>query len=444
MKIPRCFRLAIPAFSLTMLLCGGAPAQDNIYEGAPHNYFKAPLDDPATQLLNDLKAKKKVLDRSSDKASIKSMLKLLNVPEASQVLVFSKTSFQRDKISPWNGRGVYFNEDNYVGWVPGGLIELVSMDSKLGPIFYGVDQNWKEDLPIFDRSEDCLSCHGGGMTNNLPGIMVRSVYTDAKGFPLLQAGTTLVDHSTPIKDRWGGWFVTGLHGADRHMGNVLAEEKGGEVALDREKGANLKSIDDLLPQDRYPARGSDIVALMVLEHQIMAHTKLTEASYHVRSAIARMQALQKDFGEPVTDVLSGSALSVAQSHADKVLKCLLFVEEAPLPEGGIEGDAPFQEAFRENRRKTAEGKSLKDFQLLTRIFKYRCSYMIYSRSFDGLPAQLKELVYRRLFDILTGEKPVQGYEHLAASEKRDIFDILRETKPELPDYWRAGVKTAGR
>jgi hypothetical protein len=435
------FGAAVAVVAAALLACGSASAQENIYETPPHNYFGAKLDDPGTVLMKDMAEGKRKLDRSGDRQMLTSLLKELGVSQSSQVIIFSKTSLQRDRITPWNPRSLFFNEDAYVGWVPGGLMELATVDSKLGPVFFAVDPSSKADPMTFDRQENCMSCHGGGMTNNLPGVMIRSVFTDKNGYPLLQAGTFLVDHTTPIKDRWGGWYVTGSHGPERHMGNSFAEETGRDVTLDREKGANVKALEKFFPTDRYLRKSSDIVALMVLEHQVAMQQRLTDASYHVRSAIFRMQALQKDFGEPVTDVLSGSALSVAESHADKVLKYMLFCDEAPLPEGGLEGSADFQEDFRATRRKTADGKSLKDFQLLTRLFKYRCSYMIYSRAFDGLPPQLKEIVYRKLYAILTAPEAPGGFTHLSASERGAILQVLRETKQDLPAYWREGTAT---
>ncbi len=432
MNCPALLSLAVAASLSTLAV----RAQENIYEGPPHNYFGAPLNDAGTALEKDLANGKAKLDRTSDKALLRSLLKNFGVAEETQVLLHSKTSLQRDRIAPWNPRSLYFNDHVYVGWVPGGLMELTTVDSKLGPVFFAIDPFTKKEPMTFDRQENCMSCHGAGMTNNLPGVMVRSVFTDKNGYPLLQAGTFLVDHTTPLADRWGGWYVTGNAGPVRHMGNVFAVETNRDVTLDREPGANLKSLDKFFATERYLRKDSDIVALMVLEHQVGMQQRITDASYHVRSAISRMQALQKDFGEAVTDTLSGSALSVAESHADKVLKYMLFSEEAPMPEGGIEGGEAFQEAFRSDRRKTTDGKSLKDFQLLTRMFKYRCSYMIYSRSFDGLPEQFKDIFFRKLFNILTVEEAPKEFAHLNKSERTAILEILRATKPGLPGYWK--------
>lgn len=281
-----------------------------------------------------------------------------------------------------------------------------------------------------------MNCHGGSMTNNVPGVMIRSVFTDHDGSLLLQAGTSLIDHTSPLESRWGGWYVTGKHGASRHMGNTTATVRGSSVDLDREKGANLTNLSGHFNTSRYLRPDSDIVALMTLEHQVAMHSRLTEAAYDLRSAITRQKALRRELNQPETDEFVGSTKIVAESHAQKVLQCLLFCGEAEMPDGGIDGSRDFQDAFRANRRASPEGKSLKDFQLLTRLFKYRCSYLIYSAQWDALPERFRHLLYDRLLAILTATSPVRGFEHLGPGERTDILQILRTTKQDLPDSWK--------
>ena len=206
--------------------------------------------------------------------------------------------------------------------------------------------------------------------------------------------------------------------------------------MNRESGANASSLVNYFNTKPYLAGTSDIIALMVLEHQCTMHNKLTDAAKSTREALARQHDLQKAFNEPLTDVPQGSALTVINSQAEKVVKHLLFSEEYPLSDGGIEGSAAYQEAFRKDRHETKDGRSLKDFQLLTRLFKYRCSYMIYSRSFEVLPAAIKKAIYQRLFDILSGQNKSKDYAHLSESERRHIFEIVLETKNDIPEYWK--------
>jgi hypothetical protein len=222
-----------------------------------------------------------------------------------------------------------------------------------------------------------------------------------------------------------------------HMGNATATRlEDGSVVLDRSRGANVTSLEDRFDTANYLRGDSDIVSLMTLEHQVAMHSRLVEAAYDLRTAIARQAALRRELDEPPTDEFVGSTMVVARSHAEKILRCLLFCDEAPMPDGGIDGGPAFQQAFRANRRATADGRSLKDFQLLHRLFKYRCSYLIYSQSWDALPEKFRDLLYQRLHEILTADRPVSGYEHLNPGERRDIFEILRETKSGLPESWR--------
>lgn len=429
---------SITAF-LLLLAALPARAQRLDYEEEPHNYWTAPLSDACTGLDKALASGELKLATDGGKEAVHAVLKALHVPAESQVLVFSKTSFQRDRICPSTPRAMFFNDECYVGWVPGGLMEFAGVDPVLGPIFYSLNTARADRaVPRLDRMDACMNCHGAGMTNRVPGVFLRSVSSDSDGSVLLQAGTSLIDHTSPIEERWGGWYVTGRHGTMQHMGNVFATQaKDGTVTLDKAPGANITSLEKFFDTSRYLRGDSDIVALMTLEHQVAMQSRLTEASYDVRTAIRRQTDLRRELGEPATDEFTGSCLTVASSHAEKILRCLLFCEEAPMPEGGVDGGPAFQEAFRANRKATPDGRSLRDFQLLTRLFKHRCSYLIYSRSWDALPDKFRELLYKRLHEILTAKTPVRGYEHLGGSERQDILEILRATKTGLPDYWKS-------
>jgi len=222
------------------------------------------------------------------------------------------------------------------------------------------------------------------------------------------------------------------------MGNAFAvQAKDGSVTLDKSKGANVISLAPYFDTARYLRPDSDIVALMTLEHQVAMQSRLIEAAYDMRMAIRRQTDLRRELGEPATEEYTGSCLTVANSHVEKVMQCLLFCGEAVMPAGGVDGSPAFQDAFRANKLATSDGRSLKDFQLLTRLFKFRCSYLIYSRTWDALPEKFRAMLYRRLFDILSAKEPVKGYEHLSTSERHDILEILRATRQGLPDYWKA-------
>jgi len=433
--MPLRFRL----FSCCLFLAGSpgfAPAQTLAYEEPPHDYWEARLSDPGSALDADLQSGKFAPPSGSDLEAMRAVLAQLKIAESTQTLVFSKTSVQKDRIFPWNPRALYFNDECYAGWVPGGLMEFAMIDPILGPIFYLLDFHRPDrPHPRLDRPQACLDCHGNNMTNRVPGLMIRSVFPGQDGSVLFQAGTSLIDHTSPITTRWGGWFVTGTHGTTIHRGNAIAAEHGSGVTLDTAQTSNLASLERFFPVKNYPRGTSDIVTLMVLEHQIMMSSRLTEASYAVRAAIVRQKALRAELGDPPTDELTGTARIIADSHVGKILDALLFKDEAELPQGGISGNASFQQEFRQKHPTAKDGKSLTDFHLGNRLFRHRCSYLIYSRQWAALPRPLLDLLYGKLHQILTQEEAPAPYRYLSREERETILMILRETLPDLPAAW---------
>jgi hypothetical protein len=183
-------------------------------------YYAPPKEDPVAQLQQRLDRGEVLLEYAPPGGYLLSVLKQLQIPVSSQVLVFSKTSFQQHRIAPETPRALYFNDSAYVGWVQGGdVVEVSAVDPERGGMFYSLDQR-KSTKPKFIRREECLQCHASPKTLGVPGHLVRSVFPNWEGFPQLQAGSFLTDHSSPLKERWGGWYVTGTHGAQRHLGNV--------------------------------------------------------------------------------------------------------------------------------------------------------------------------------------------------------------------------------
>ena len=436
--------MSAPRFLLLLALApsyAGTTVMGQIisYEEAPHFYWSTPTTDPASKLDSDLQSARFHWPDGPDLVAVKAVLHHLKLPESSQTLVFSKTSVQKDRITPGNPRAIYFNDDCYVGWVPGGLVEIASIDPVLGPIFYTLDLH-RPDRPVprLDRPQGCLDCHGNNMTNRVPGVMIRSVFPDQDGSVLFQGGTSLIDHSSPIPIRWGGWYVTGTHLGLTHRGNTIAETQAdGTISIDGASGANRQSLESYFQVTNYPSQGSDIVALMVLEHQIMMSSRLTEASYDMRAALIQQAALRKELGESPTAELTGTAAIVANSHARKILEVLLFRDEAEFSEHGIQGNPDFQRDFRAGRPATTDDKCLADFHLGNRLFKHRCSYLIYSRQWSALPPPLLNLIYRKLFDILTADGTVSDFSYLSGNERATILAIIKETLPGLPVYWKA-------
>jgi hypothetical protein len=263
----------------------------------------------------------------------------------------------------------------------------------------------------------------------VPGVLVRSVFPDASGRPILSQGSTVVDTTTPFSDRWGGWYVTGRHGASVHRGNVIAVEQPNDTCeMPVEQGANVTDLTSFVDVSAYPRQKSDIVALMVLEHQTSTQNVLTRSNQAALRAMQMQMSLQKELREAVTKEPVGTARRIVDHCAEDVLDALLFKDEAVLPAGGIEGDEAFQTAFAKDAPHSSDGRSLKDFQLLTRLFKYRCSYMIHSLTFQQMTPCLKQTVLGRLKDVLEGHDASGRYSYLSDSEREHIKKILIDTQ----------------
>jgi hypothetical protein len=254
--------------------------------------------------------------------------------------------------------------------------------------------------------------------------MIRSLFTDAAGQPLFSLGSFQIDHSSPIRERWGGYYVTGQSSLP-HLGNRTFEETPDRVFPD--KPVALENLNGKIDTSRYPRATSDIVALMVLEHQCQIHNMIAAASLNYR----RMCWLQKSIN-PEADPDQGMAGSHADETAARIVKLLLFENEAPLGDNGIEGDSAFQDAFLRRHPKTKDDRSLADFHLYNRLFKHRCSYMVYSEAFRSLPARIRQAVIRGLHGVLTSEPSPENHPHLKSSERHKIASILAETLPGWP------------
>ncbi len=398
------------------------------YEQPPINYSATQPHDALGPVQTRL-AEGKLKLTGSGKEIVRSLLGELHIPVESQLLVFSKTSLQRQHIRPDHPRTLYFSDTCYVGWLPSGLVEVTTIDPLLGPIFYSFNPN--ADAPRFVRDNECLSCHGGTFVRGIPGIFVRSVFTDAQGEPLLRFGSEVVDFRTPFANRWAGWYVTGKHGTALHRGNVVASDNNGDLVVDLKRGANITDLSRFFETKSYLASGSDIVALLVFEHQLAMQNTLTRASQDCRRMLAYQKNLQHDLKESVTEELTyDSVKRVFEGAAKDVVDDLLFKGEARLPQG-LEGDAAFQTAFQTGARRDRDGRSLKDFRLQGHLFQNRCSYLIYTESFLALPEALKRKVYRRLINALHPTNPDPQYAYLGEEERARITSILQQTHPEF-------------
>lgn len=365
---------------------------------------------------------------------LKSMLAELDVSETSQVLVFSKTSFQFEKITPKTPRALYFNDDVYVGFVPGGeVVELSSPDPELGTAFYTFDQKADAPTGFLRHTDSCFRCHNSGRTQNRPGHILRSVFTDRTGQAIGSAGGTLVEPGTPLSDRWGGWYVTGTHGKVHHRGNWVVANTKNPDADDRTPNQNVTDLKDRIPVKAYLTPHSDIVALLVLEHQADVHNRLSRATLTANEALRHMESLRKDKVDKADHRWASHARRI-ELAAEDVVRGLLYTGETKLDDE-VKGTSGFAEQFAKRGPADGEGRSLRQFDLKTRLFRYPCSYLIYSRAFDDLPAEVRAVVWKRLNEVLTGRDKSEAFAHLSAADRKAIREILAATKKGLPAEW---------
>lgn len=425
-------RTRLPA--AVALLAAAVPASAADLDAPPIRYATADADNAVTRLQAGLAAKTAALRPDGEFGYLKAVLRALAVPESSQVLVFSKTSLQRSRIGPKTPRAIYFNDDVTVGYCRGGdVVEVAAADPHLGTVFYTLDQDPAAPPRFARQTESCLICHGSSRNQGFPGHLVRSVAADRRGELVLSRGSKSVDHSTPFGDRWGGWYVTGTSGKQTHLGNQVVGGWPWADEGDPPPGENVTDLKPYFTAASYPTPHSDLVALMVLEHQGEAQNRLTRANFLTRQALHEQAELNKAFGDPPGTRSEGITKRVHWA-CEPVVQYLLFCDEAKLTEP-VAGTSGFAREFAARGPFDATGRSLREFDLKTRMFRYPLSYVIYSRQFDGLPAEAKDRIYRRLWEVLSGKDRSKEFEHLSADDRRAVLDILRETKPGLPAYW---------
>ena len=389
------------------------------YDHPAIRYVETPPNDAVARLQKSLDRGTVKLEYTPGFGYLPSLLKNLGINVDSQMLVFSKTSFQSTKISPRAPRALFFNDEVAVGSVQqGDVLELVALDPQQGDNFYTLDVE-KSDHPEFARRDVCLQCHQGLSTLGVPGILVSSVYPGADGMPAFRGQAMITDHRSAFDQRWGGWYVTGTHGSVSHMGNAVGHDPARPQFLDTQGTQNLISLDKRFDTSKYLAPTSDIVALMTLEHQTRMTNLMTRIGWDTRIA-------QHD-GKMDEARLNG--------EVEEMVTYMLFADERPLGEP-VAGVSTFTKTFPERGPRDHQGRSLRDFDLKTRMFRYPLSYMIYSAAFDAMPAPVRDRVYQRLHEILTGKDQTEKFARLRPDDRQAILEILRDTKPDLPADWK--------
>jgi hypothetical protein len=346
-------------------------------------YLKVTADDPVARLVK----------QDAHPEDLSALLARLNINPDSQALVFSKTSFQAGKISPRNPRAIYFNDDAAVGWVRGSSsMEVAAIDPKNGVMFYTLDNG------RFERQQVCLRCHQGAATMGVPGIFVGSVFPDISGMPD-RSGAIITDHRTKFSDRWGGWYVNAIRGEPPDRANGVADDPSDPHSLRSRQ--NVTSLARDFNPAGYLSPVSDIVALMTFEHQTQMSNLMTRVAW-----LARM-------GEPL------------DSDIEALVRYMTFADEAPLQER-IEGVSSFTKTFPQRGPRDNKGRSLRDFDLETRLFRYPLSYMVYSAQFAALPAEIRARIWQRVRAELKG--------------RADVLEILRDTvAPAVSAAGKVGI-----
>jgi hypothetical protein len=383
-------------------------------------YLSTDLTDAITLLQNDIDSGKVQLEYEPERGYLESVLKHLNVPVNSQTLAFSKTSSQSDFTSPRTPRAMYFSDDVYIAWAHSdGLLDLIAVDPKKGPIFFSLKQKAAEK-PRFERDNSCMNCHFRTETLNVPGLVIRSVFANEKGRAMSQRNTFIAGHNNPLKERWGGWYVTGTHGQDTHMGNAFLKLEDKEN-LKLEPTSNIIDLSDKIDVKNYLSPGSDSVALMILDDAVRMENMITRAKF---------VAMHVEKDPPFHNERPKSREDRIRQVGEPLLIYMLFRDEAPL-KGPIKGTTNFETEFQKSGPRDGKGRSLRELDLKSRLFKYPCNYKIYSPAFNAMPKTMKDYIWKRLDEILAGRDQSRWFKDMSAEDRNNLREILLDTKPEF-------------
>jgi len=380
-------------------------------------YAVRPTTDRIATLNRALADGSRTLHADGRTGYLRPLLDALGIGEESQLLVFSKTGVQREFTSPHNPRALFFDQSVVVGYIPGApLLEIASHDPQQGVIFYTLDQHAAR--PSFTRATMCLSCHVSATTLGVPGLITRSNTVAEDGTVMPQLGSNDVDHRTPHPDRWGGWFVTSEalvpYAQRAHGGNITFAATGttsNQVFVDWINSA---------PESRgYLSASSDIVALLVFDHQAHAINLLTRLNWESRVVAAGGRAETAD--GPLTGLVN------------ELADYFVFTGEMP-PSVPLTPRAGFAERLAAYTPKDRLGRSVAELELTNRLMRYPCSYMVYSGAFDALAPSIRQAVYRRMIDQLSRGDARGEYNRVSAADRRAALEILADTKPDFPGH----------
>lgn len=375
------------------------------YGQKPIDYFGLNTPNVVEELGKRIESGRLQLGADEKRGFLPALLKELDISPTSQVLVFSKTALNPKLVSPETPRALYFNEETYVGYVPGAAaLEIATVDPIKGWLFYTLTQpefspeTQNRPQPTLERESQCLACHAGQSSLRVPGGLVRGFVPDEKGNPL--SGYSRIHHATDFKKRFGGWYITGEHGQQTHRGNIV-DSKTGPAARLMDDPNNRKDLSGVFDTSRYLSAHSDLVAQMLLHHQVHGQNLLIRVGYEAR-------------------------LGKRSDAEEQLLRYLLFAEEAPLSDP-IAGSTQFAEWFRKRGQTDSQTPNLREWNLKTRLFEHRLSYLIQSRLFQNLPKPVKDRLSARMLEVLSADDPPKPYSKRTQKERQTLRRILLDT-----------------
>ena len=402
-------KLLVPII-LNSLVCSAQATTESQYkidfESEIHRYYETTAQDSFHQYINQLHSLNlDALKFKHELDALRSILKILEIPESSQVLVFSNTSLQLSKINPHNPRAIFFKDDLYLGYVPGGFIEILAIDPERGVIPYEFDlpRDGNNKLSNIRRSDRCMRCHATEKTFYAPGLLMGSVVPVHGGGTLDTLNKKTPSHETPYPQKFGGWFVNSNSTFDQHWGNSFGFITKGEIQ---------KKIIIFPNQEitrNHLLHSSDPIALLVLEHQI-GFTNLC----------IQIQYLKREISISPTDE---KKVNLMDQLCENLLDYCFFVDEPLLPSPLPKHNSSFAREFEHDSKRGAGFTKLKILNLQTRLFETRCSFMLGSPSFHGLPNDFKSSFLRKMLIRLNQDRDENKVQEFSEPEK----NLIRST-----------------
>ena len=386
-----------------------------------HRYFEKLPQDPFSKFKRKVESGIIKLNFESEKKYLLSLLDELSISPHSQLLVYSTTSLQLSRISPTNPRAIYFTDDIYLGYVPGGQIEIIGIDPQLGAIPYIFNLPKENDFkhPTIHRSKRCMNCHASPDIGGAPGLLIASVVPGPGGGSIDAFRKKISGHGVPYEERFGGWHITGQHPFIKTWANQTGEMRDG----------NINKIPNppgkYFTWEKYLTEKSDLIPHLLLEHQIGFTNRCIATTYKFRE----QAILNRDAGNMI------KVNDLIEEETQSLLSYILFKNEVLLPENKINSETQYVLDFENSNTSNPKGKDLRKLNLKTRLFNLRCSYMIFSNSFTGLPSVIKAYLINELHFILSCDrnKIPPAFSYLGNDERKEIKQILSTSLIGFPE-----------